>query len=296
MALQLTRRRIVALLSFIGLAALVVQLDRTQLWADREVYAGWQVQQHVFFGACRLVDPERDTQLRGWGGECSAALALRKAEIPVPVGRHLVLLLHGMGRSPYLFRDMEQVLRQAGYQAVAISYPSLTDNIAGHAAQVEELLARAEGVERVSFVTHSLGGLVVREVISRKADWQSRMALGRVVMIAPPNQGSELAKAIAGFAPYHWIGGPSASEIADGPPFAALPAGVEVAVIAGGTPDGRGFNPLLSENNDGVVTVSETGLAGARDSLTVNALHTFIASAPDSIAATLEFLATGRLR
>ena len=296
MTLRLTRRRVIVLLSFIGLAALVVQLDRTQLWADREIYAGWQVQQHVFFGDCRLVDPEGATQLRAWGDDCKAALTARKAEIPIPAGRHLVLLLHGMGRSPFLFRDMEQALRGAGYQAVAISYPSLTNGIAGHAAQVEEILARAEGVERVSFVTHSLGGLVVRDVISRDADWRSRIALGRVVMIAPPNQGSELAEAVAGFAPYHWIGGPSASEIAAGPSFAALPDGVEVAIIAGGTPDGRGFNPLLSENNDGVVTVTETSIAGARDSMTVNALHSFIASAPDSIAATLEFLATGRLR
>jgi hypothetical protein len=69
-----------------------------------------------------------------------------------------------------------------------------------------------------------------------------------------------------------------------------------VAVIAGGTADKRGFNPLLTGNNDGIVTVMETELAGARDRMTVNAIHTLIASAPETIDATLKFLDSGRLR
>jgi len=296
MGFRLNRRRMAAVFVLLGLVALAVQLDRTQLWADQEVYAGWRVQQHVLFGNCRLLDRERAIRARGRGEDCSAALAARRAEIPVPASRHLVLLLHGMGRSPYLFRDMERALQAAGYQAVAISYPSLTDDIAGHADQVEGILARARGIDRVSFVTHSLGGLVVREVLSREDTRRAQITPGRVVMIAPPNQGSELAETFSSFAPYHWIGGPSASEIAAGPPFASPPPGIEVAVIAGGTPGGVGFNPLLSENNDGVVTVSETTLDGARDRLQVTAIHTLIASTPEAIAATLSFLATGRLR
>ena len=291
------RHRVLAVLTLVALASLGVQLNRTQLWEDRQVYAGWRVQQHVVLGSCRLLDREDATRARGRGGDCAAALeAVKRDEGLAPSGRHLVLLLHGMGRSTFLFRDMHRDLRAAGYDAVAVSYPSLTRDIAGHADQVEALLNGASDVERVSFVTHSLGGLVVREALSRQAPWRERLALGRVVMLAPPNQGSALADSLEALPPYHWIGGPSASEIAAGPPFATLPEGVEVAVIAGGRADARGFNPLLAGDNDGIVTVAETELAGASDRLTVNAIHTVIAAAPETIAATLNFLEHGRLR
>jgi pimeloyl-ACP methyl ester carboxylesterase len=294
---KLTRRRIALAFAVLAVACLGIQLNRTQLWEDRQLHAGWRVQRHVVLHSCRLLDRENATRARGWGEDCAAALEeAKRVESLVPASRHLVLLLHGMGRSTFLFRDLQRDLRAAGYEAVAISYPSLTRDIAGHADQIEALLNAADDVEQVSFVTHSLGGLVVREALSREAPWRDRLALGRVVMLAPPNQGSQLAGALEALPPYHWIGGPSASEIAAGGPFAALPDGVEVAVIAGGTDDGRGFNPLLPGDNDGVVTVAETQLAGVRDSMTVNAIHTLIAAAPETIAATLNFLAYGRLR
>jgi hypothetical protein len=292
-----TRRRLVLALAGLALVLLGVQLNRTQLWEDRQVHAGWRVQQHVVLHSCRLLDRGQVVRARGWDDDCAVALAAARREQGLtPASRHLVLLLHGMGRSTFVFRDMERALRAAGYEAVAISYPSLTRDIAGHAGQIEALLNAASDVERVSFVTHSLGGLVVREALSRPAPWRERLALGRVVMLAPPNQGSELAAALQALPPYHWIGGPAAGEIAAGPPFAALPDGLEVAVIAGGTADGRGFNPLLSDNNDGIVTVAETALPDARDRMTVNAVHTVIAAAPETIAATLKFLESGRLR
>ncbi|WP_340115450.1 alpha/beta fold hydrolase [Pelagibius sp. 7325] len=292
-----TRRRAVLLLGLAALLVLAIQLNRTQLWEDRQVYAGWRVQQHVVLGNCRLLDREDRTRARGWNDACAGALEeAKRRERLAPRSRHLVLLLHGMGRSTYLFRDMQHDLRAAGYEAVAISYPSLTRDIAGHADQVEALLRRAQDAERVSFVTHSLGGLVVRELINRDGLWNDQRQLGRIVMLAPPNQGSELAEVLELLPPYHWIGGPSASEIAAGPPFALPPENVEIAVIAGGTAGGGGFNPLLSGNNDGVVTVAETDLPGVRDRLTVPALHTLIAASPQTIAATLNFLENGRLR
>ncbi|MGF1631003.1 MAG: esterase/lipase family protein [Kiloniellaceae bacterium] len=290
-------RRLALALAVLMLVACGVQLNRTQLWEDRQIHAGWRLQQHIVLHSCRLLDRGQAVRARGWGDDCAGALAAARREQGLaPASGHLVLLLHGMGRSTFLFRDMERELRAAGYEAVAISYPSLTKDIAGHADQLTVLLESLEGVERVSFVTHSLGALVVREALSRPAPWRGRLALGRVVMLAPPNQGSRLAAALQKVPAYHWIGGPAAGEIAAGPPFAPLPVGIEVAVIAGGTADGRGFNPLLPDNNDGIVTIAETALPGVRDRMTVSAVHTVIAAAPETIAATRRFLENGRLR
>lgn len=291
-----TRCCVLAALAVAGLAALGVQLNRTQLWEDREIYGGWRLQEHVVLGSCRLLGRDDATRARGLGDDCAVELEAAKRDgQATPAGRHLVMLVHGMGRSTYLFHDMQSALRAAGYDAVAISYPSLMRDIAGHADQIEALLDEARDVEQVSFVSHSLGGLVVREVLGRHAPWRERLTLGRIVMLAPPNQGSVLAEALATLPPYHWIGGPSAVEIAAGGPFAGLPEEVEVAVIAGGT-GGWGFNPLLPGDDDGVVTVAETELEGVRESLLVPALHTVIAAAPETIAATLSFLKHGRLR
>ncbi len=278
-----------------GSAALVAQANRAQLWADEVIHAGWRVQTHVLIDHCRLLDRDGRARARGRGAHCAEALDRARAEQGLqPASDHLVLLLHGLGRSPVVFAKMEPALRAAGYEAVAISYPSLTRDIQDHAAQLNRLLDGVEGASRVSFITHSLGGIVLREALAREAAWRDRLALGRIVMLAPPNQGSELAAALDDFSLFHLVAGPSAEQLVKGRRYAALPSKVEVGVIAGGTPDGEGFNPLLSANNDGVVTVEETRLAGATDVLVVPALHTFIANDPEVIAATQRFLETGR--
>jgi len=204
-----------------------------------------------------------------------------------------VVLLHGLARTDRSLRPLEKRLSAAGFWVHNLRYPSTElgpEALVAHLHQ--QLAACCAGAPRLHFVTHSLGGILVRAYLAEHA----LENLGRVVMLAPPNQGSELAAALQALPPYHWIGGPAAGEIAAGPPFAALPDGLEVAVIAGGTADGRGFNPLLSDNNDGIVTVAETALPDARDRMTVNAVHTVIAAAPETIAATLKFLESGRLR
>jgi hypothetical protein len=131
------RRIVVLLLLLLALAAGAIQLDRTQLWEDGQVHAGWRLQHHVLLDRCRLLDRDQATRAHGWGDDCAAAFARIKREAAlVPASRHLVLLLHGMGRSTFIFRGMEAALREAGYDAVAISYPSLTKDIAGHADQL----------------------------------------------------------------------------------------------------------------------------------------------------------------
>ncbi len=291
------KRRIALLLALAAVVALGFQLDRTQLWEGRAAYAGWQVRSHVLGGWCELADPEGAVRHRGSGAGCAAELArLKKDKGLKPVSGHLVVLLHGMGRSPRLFAEMAPALRAAGYETLALAYPSLTRDIEGHARHLTAVLDGLEGVERVSFVTHSLGGIVLREALAGEAAWRGRIELGRAVMLAPPNRGSVLAAALNDWSLYQAIGGPAAAQLADDRNFAKPPAGFEIGVIAGGRGDGEGYNPTLEGDDDGIVTVEETRLEGARDFLVVPAVHTFIAAAPETIAATLSFLDTGAFR
>jgi hypothetical protein len=94
------RRRIALLASLLALAALAVQLNRTQLWEDAQLHAGWRLQHHVLLGSCRLLDRDQVTRARGRGDDCAAAFErIRREEALAAESRHLVLLLHGMGRS-----------------------------------------------------------------------------------------------------------------------------------------------------------------------------------------------------
>jgi hypothetical protein len=113
-------------------------------------------------------------------------------------------------------------------------------------------------------------------------------------MIAPPNQGSAIAEALRDWLPYRATLGEVGQELTP-EAVARMPLpSCEFGIIAGGKGDGKGLNPLLRGDNDGVVTVDETRLRGAADFLLLHATHTFIMANEKCIEATRRFLETGR--
>lgn len=206
---------------------------------------------------------------------------------------HLVVLLHGLGRRRAAMAPLARRLEGAGYAVANVGYPSRHAGVAAHAARIAALLdAEPEG-RRVSFVTHSLGGIVVRALGLRADRWRDRLELGRLVMLAPPNQGSALAAEVRRLRPLARLFGPSLGDVVERVPTLAPPP-MPFGVIAGSTRGGRGLNPLLAGDDDGIVRVDEARLEGASDFLVVSSLHTFIMFHPEVHAATLRFLACGR--
>lgn len=230
-----------------------------------------------------------------------AALAGTTPAAAAPAGtdaaqaqREVVVLLHGLGRSDRSMRPLEQRLAAEGYAVRNVDYPSTELSPAELTALLErELSACCAAAPRLHFVTHSLGGVLVRAYLAE----HHPANLGRVVMLAPPNHGSELANVVAETTLLRAILGPTAAELGTGAQSLPnrLPAPwFEVGVIAGT----RSLSPLgaflLPGANDGTVSVASTRLDGMRDFIEVDSSHTFIMRDARVGEQVVEFLRAGR--
>lgn len=207
--------------------------------------------------------------------------------------RGTVVLLHGLGRSALAMWPMASALRRAGWLTENLGYAGLRravpDTAARMAERLDELRREREGP--LHLVTHSLGGILARAWLARGAP-----AGTRLIQLAPPNQGAQLADRMRGVLPARAIFGRTLDDLLPGLPALSLSplAGVEVGVIAGGRGGPAGYLPWLPEDNDGVVQVKETWLPEARDWILVPHVHSFIMNAGGVHRNVAAFLEGGR--
>lgn len=203
-----------------------------------------------------------------------------------------VVLLHGLARGPASMAPLARSLRAAGYPVCNVAYPSRRDAIAVLARDHVAPAIRAcfpGYAGPLHFVTHSLGGLVVRELA---ATGQVRAA--RVVMLGPPNHGSEVVAVLGDQWWFRQGAGPAGQQLRPRPDDAGTPLPFELGVIAGN----RSLNPVLSRwlpgPDDGKVTVASARLAGMRDFLVLPVSHPLLMRNREVQRQTLHFLAQGR--
>ena len=207
-----------------------------------------------------------------------------------------VVLLHGLARSSTSLNKMEQALQDEGYSTANINYPSRDFEIAELASiAVEEGLAACragDDLQKIHFVTHSLGGILVRQYLSTG----SIDELGRVVMLGPPNQGSIAADDLDGIPGFDWINGPAGRQLGKGEdsvPLALGPADFELGIIAGNRTIDPITSAVLENPDDGRVSVEDTRLEGMDDFVVVEHSHAFMMRMRTPIELTKIFLKTG---
>ncbi len=205
-----------------------------------------------------------------------------------------VVLLHCLYRKPSSLWLLERKLAAEGYRVVNIGYPSRGATFAELIAHVRtQLDACCADVRELNFVTHSLGGLLVRGL----AAGPHPPPIGRVVMLAPPNQGTGLADLCADLPLSRQIVGSLVSELgtgAESAPRQLGPATFSTGVIAGT----RSLYPFvgfwLPGENDGVVALESTALEGMADRITVHQAHPFLINSPLVASEVIHFLRSGR--
>jgi len=276
-------------------------LGGKQFWADELFFHQWRIQRNVFTKHCRLLDESNVRHAWGTYEECNAALEKIKADrkLPTMKGR-AVLVLHGLGRSRASMDSLCKYLREKGRYAVFnVEYPSTQYDMAEHAKAIRNIVEHLDGIEEINFIGHSMGNIVTRRYlgdVQHNAANPAKVKFGRFVMLAPPNQGSTLAATFADNILFKEITGDAGQELGRSWPELekklATPT-FQFGIIAGGKGNGRGYNPILQGDNDGVISVDTAKLAGARDFIVLPSLHSFIMDNAKVKQYTLHFLQHG---
>ena len=207
-----------------------------------------------------------------------------------------VIVLHGLGRTALSMSRIEDALENNNYLVWNESYPSTSDNIEelSDAAVNEGLeFCKSKHAAAIHFVTHSLGGILVRQYLQHN----SIAGLGRIVMLSPPNQGSEVADLLNEYSLYHLVLGPAAAQLGtdeDSLVRQLKPVKGEIGIITGDNSLDPWFSPVIPGEDDGKVSVESAKLDEMSDFITVHNGHTFIMRDQRVIKQILYFLEHGR--
>ena len=256
-----------------------------QFWADVWFFHQWRIQRNALTGHYRLLDGANHRHASGTLDECRREIdAIRSRDKLPPMAGKAVVVLHGLFRTRSGMQSLcDSLATGGGYTTFNVGYPTTRGSVAEHAASLDSIIRSLEGISEINFVGHSLGNIVVRHWLGDMAATgrmlPDRQKLGRMVMLAPPNQHPQLAEALIRGELAAAVAGAAARELATGwealSPKLATPL-FEFGIIAGGRGDGRGFNPLLPGDDDAVITVESTRLVGARDFRLLPVIHSFI--------------------
>ncbi len=203
-----------------------------------------------------------------------------------------VVLVHGIMNKPFVMDRIARKLRTEGYAVYNWGYPSTSQTIEEHATRLEAYL---DGLpeKKIHFVGFSQGAIILRYTLTHHVVPKA----GRLVMIAPPNHGCEIAEQFYRYAWFRGLyGDKSIKQLFAKQNFFLETCGtpkLEFGIIAGGKGDGKGFSKRIPGDDDGTVSVASARLEGCRDMILMPHQHTPLVFASDTAAQILHFIEEG---
>jgi len=210
-----------------------------------------------------------------------------------PMCREHVVMLHGLARTSGSMEALEESLSREGYEVLNVDYSSRKLNIPEIAGAVrEEIISKTRGAEKIHFVAHSMGAIIVRYI----QKYDPLPNIGRVVMLSPPNHGSEVVDFLGNTWPFKFVNGPAGRQL--GTDEKGIFRGLgrvdfETGVITGDRSINWINSLIIPGKDDGKVSVESSKVEGMKDFLVVHASHTFIMNDKTAITKCISFLKTG---
>lgn len=207
-----------------------------------------------------------------------------------------VILLHGLARSKKTMTKLQENLTRHGYTVLNVGYASRTKTVEAIAAdELSAAIADAvnRGAQKLHFVTHSMGGIILRYHLLH----HPLPALGRVVMLSPPNQGSEVVDVFKDNFLFKWLNGPAGRQLgtsSDSLPIQMGAVDFDLGVITGDRSINWFLSCLIPGPDDGKVSVERAKIAGMNDFIVLHATHPFIMKNKAAISQVIAFLKNGQ--
>ncbi len=275
-----------------------------QFWTDVHFAGGWHIQRNSVTEHFRLLDPRDVRQAWGTLEQCRSVLnAMRDDGRLIPYRGRLVILLHGLNRTHSSMDLLANKLQsEHGFQTINFQYASSRETVQEHARTLASVIdGLGPEVTEIHFVAHSMGNLVVRSYLHQKQNLGEGQAkdprLTRMVMLGPPNQGSQLARLLKNNLAFHAVAGVSGQQLSQHWDQLAVELAVPhfpFAIIAGGAEQGNLYERTVFDGpSDLVVSVPETQLPGAALHLKLPVVHTFMMEDPTVMQVVADFLSTG---
>lgn len=262
-----------------------------QIWSDVDAHAGWRIQENLLTGHFRLLDDDNGQQALGSLAQCQQKLNQQKQTHDLAWSSdHLVIMIHGLGRGHQSWNRVSKHLQAQGYATLAVSYGSTRGDTMDHATRLTGLIANLDGINRLSFVTHSYGGLVLRQTLALDNMQDHLPKVNAAVLLGPPSNGAALADHLQDNPLFEWIAGDGGQSVTSAAARTLPGLPVPFGIIAGGKGDKAGYNPLVAGDDDGIVAVSEARMEGTDHFLLIPAFHTVLMKKPGAIRAILTFL------
>jgi hypothetical protein len=274
------------------------------VWSEEVWLHDWRIQKHSVIGHYRLLDPADRRHAFGSFETCLAKLnAIKTEQNFPPLPKHVVIVMHGLGARRQFMDGMTEYLKENGnLAAINIGYPSTMEDIDSYAASLDSVIRHLDGVESVSFVAHSMGNIVIRKYLHNLERLDPAMrppvAFKRMVMIAPPNHGAELADTFADNKLAQVAAGKPLEQLAPSRGWPELEKSLatpafEFGIIAGGRGDDVGYFDGIPGDDDGLLSVETMMLAGATDFVQTKGIHQLMPKYKEVREATLRYLVNG---
>ena len=200
-------------------------------------------------------------------------------------GRISVVLVHGLWMNAAALRVLQVRLRRCGFEVVRFGYPTVRAGLTESATRLSHLLTTLDA-DTIHIAAHSMGGLVTLRALELHPDARVR----RIVLMGSPVAGSLSGRRLARFHAGRWMLGVN-TRVWEVRHSVHLPAGVEIGVIAGTMPVGLGrLVGKLPRPHDGAVSVSETKLDNATDTILLRVSHTAMLFSRSVSRQTCQFL------